>query len=201
MKFDQFRKLIDRRQNLLKTLETTEKENEKQTLKNEISQIERQITTEDINTKLTSMLEIDTDKFTTQLVKYFEDKDQVIRLYADKYISLCLGINNNFYELGYIDYNIDLTCLYSIGYRKDWDKLFADNPDLKDYIWNYIKDCVINNNKHRISLIQQMIEEGKKEQDFLRSPNAIRKRLGQIAQERDLMTKEIEEITSNIDEV
>lgn len=93
----------------------------------------------------------------------------------------------------------DLKMLYSVNYYKDWNKLFNQDPNLKERIWTWVKENIINKNKReRITLIQKKITERNKEIENLRNPKYIENKINELKKQNEEAVKEIEEKENNL---
>jgi len=120
----------------------------------------------------------------------------------DEYI--ILEINNNLYHLGHTDgFRIALNCLYDkeSEYFQDWDVLFNDFPDLKDYLWNYVKDKRQRDNEERMGLIEKMIIENKKGLDFYCNSELIEQRKLELKKAKIELESQKQNLENSLDEI
>jgi len=111
-------------------------------------------------------------------------------LLPSKYAAKCVvSDGKNTYVLmgrkGWEDcYNLKV--LYSDKYFKDWDKLFKKNPEIKEKLWEFVISKIENRKTEKLTYIQKMIKERKKEVKDLNNPEYIKKKT-------DILNKEIKE--------
>ena len=97
---------------------------------------------------------------------------------------------------------VSLQMLYSNKYYKDWDKLFEKDPALKERIWDWVKENVINRNvKEKITYIQKMIKERKKEIKYLKNPKYIESKIVELNKENEEANAELKQIKESLDKV
>lgn len=118
----------------------------------------------------------------------------------DKYYSVKVesGEKYNLFKLN--GSCIYLKMLYSDKYERVWDKFFKKDPKLKEKIWQWAKDNVINHNKkYTLSLIQKRIKENNKKVKNLRSEEYINKIINELNSENEDLQKEQKLLEDNLE--
>ena len=196
MKIQELRSLIDRSGLLLKKLNKTTNKEEKEQITKEYKEIKKNIESVRCFIEYYSTVEIN-----SCLISYFIENNIKVELHVDD--NLIILDTGKIYNLGETDgFRICLTCLFEDEYEyfKDWDFLFKDFPDLKDYLWNYIREKVQNEKKERLSLINRRIEENNKKLNFYSDLKLIEKRKNELKIEKLDLESEKQHLENTLDE-
>lgn len=92
--------------------------------------------------------------------------------------------------------------LYSAKYERVWDKFFEQDPKLKEKLWQWAKENVINRDKkYSLSLIQKRIQDNNKKVSNLSSEEYLNKTINDLNKENESLQKEQVELENNLDEL
>ena len=206
MKVDiyELRKLIEKRLELLNNLEIEKNLIRKEFLKNQIIEIERIINpnSNNIENVLKSFFKVSEAILEEKLVKFFKLKEDfnddrlpvslkkvIIRIKGKLYV---LWDKDDF---NYTDKSVSLEFLYKNKKFFTWNELLLDYPELKDVLWDTLKENQNIEKYNKVNLIKKMLLKNKKELEILTNPEKlsieINKILNQINQ-NEVELKELE---------
>lgn len=212
MKFEEFRSLIEERQEIAKGLigDITFlriKEIDKKLCYEEWLKI-KDVTNKTLylnfmKSKINLLFEVGYEKVAEILKNYFADEGGEITYTTYPYREnnptfMELRTTKGTYDLGC--YNDILYCLCTQG-KDGWKLLLRDYPHLKDHLWNEFKELKNAEKRKEMTLIQKRLAKNNEEIDLLISPSKREARISELLDSGTKMQKQIEEISESLGEI
>lgn len=209
MKVDiyELRKLIEKRLELLNNLEIEKNLIKKEFLKNQIIEIERIINpnSNNIENVLKSFFKVSEAILEEKLVKFFKLKEGfnedrlpvslkkvIIRIKGKLYV---LWDKDDF---NYTDKSVSLEFLYKNKKFFTWNELLLDYPELKDVLWDTLKENQNIEKYNKVNLIKKMLLKNKKELETLTNPEKLNIEINKILNQINQNEVELKELENGL---
>ena len=203
MKISELKSLIEKRRELLKKLPNVEDKEEQERVIKQCNELQEKFSE---NNNIFIASNYATIKLRKDLLPFFEQRYIVVHKFVKDYCCY-LEINSKRYNIGRIDSfnNIRIDCLLFDEYFKGWDELFEDYPELKEYLWNVLKQKIVEKKdatiKRQTSLIEKKILKNSGELFFLKHPDLIEKKKKELISEQANLKRERQKLEDSLEEI
>lgn len=179
----------------------------KEFLKNQIIEIERIINpnSNNIENVLKSFFKVSEAILEEKLVKFFKLKED---LNEDRLpVSLkkvIIRIKGKLYVLwdkdgfNYTDKSVSLEFLYKNKKFFTWNELLLDYPELKDVLWDTLKENQNIEKYNKFNLIKKMLLKNKKELEILTNPEKLNIEINKILNQINQNEVELKELENGL---
>lgn len=200
MKFEEFKRIVEERQKLLKKKEQVNIN--KVDIESKLKNIDYRLfgNLEFSGMKMNKIFYIETENVQKFLEEFFETEDNVEIGFSGINLEFELVVKNKLYRLGNYDYNQTLKCLYFVVCQ-GWEELLKDYPDLKDFLWDKFKEFKTVKKRNELTLIQRKLNKKNEELEFLQNPESVQERIRVLKTEKKKIEAQIKTISEDIEEV